>query len=141
MNAALGLSPRPESRGAPAVGSQQNAGLSPEDIRNSRSSTPALVAAFAKATRFGSSSPPASKSAIADLDWRKLVGPERSGGAQLKSYGWWSFRTDCHWRGMLFAKQPGGCFLTSRRNGLLFRKRCNSWSVKILFCHVSPQNL
>src|SRR2546423_9415906 len=75
MNAAVGLSSRPESRGAPAAGSQQNAGLSPEGIRNSRSSTPALVAAFARATRFGSSSPPASKSAIADLELAKVSRP------------------------------------------------------------------
>src|SRR5947209_18057705 len=75
MKDALGLSSRPESRRAPAAGSQQNAGLSPEDIRNSRSSTPALVAAFATATRFGSSLPPASKSAIADLELAKVSRP------------------------------------------------------------------
>src|SRR3989441_106776 len=75
MKAALGLSSRPERRGAPAAGSQQNAGLSPEGIRNSRSSTPALVAACARATRFGSSSPPASKSAIADLELAKVSRP------------------------------------------------------------------
>src|SRR5437763_15122226 len=75
MKAALGWSSRPDRRGAPASGSQQNAGLWPEGIRNSRSSTPALVAAFASATRFGSSSPPASKSAIADLELAKVSRP------------------------------------------------------------------
>src|SRR5947207_15318836 len=75
MKAALGFSYRPERRGTPAAGSQQNAGLSPEGIRNSRSSTPALVAACARATRFGSSSPPASKSAIADLELAKVSRP------------------------------------------------------------------
>src|SRR6476620_7359385 len=75
MKAALGLSSRSERRGAPPAGSQQNTGLSPEGIRNSRSSTPALVAAFARATRFGSSSPPASKSDIADLKLAKVSRP------------------------------------------------------------------
>src|SRR5437764_10242575 len=75
MKAALGWSSRPERRGASATGFQQNAGLSPEGIRNSRSSTPALAATFARATRFGSSSPPASKSAIADLELANVSRP------------------------------------------------------------------
>src|SRR5579871_997778 len=75
MKAALGLSSCPERRGAPAAGSQQNAGLSPEGVCNFSSSTPALAAAFARASRFGSSSPPASKSAMADLDLVKVSRP------------------------------------------------------------------
>src|ERR1051326_509183 len=75
MKAALGLSSRPETRGAPFAGSQENAGLSPEDISNSRVSIRALLAAFARAMRFGSSPPPASKSAIADLELANINRP------------------------------------------------------------------